>query len=256
MKYETLLYEKEQFIATVTIIRPERMNAINSKLLEELGHIIDQIATDDEVRVMIITGGEKCFSAGLDLSELKFGTVFDARERNRAFHAVFNKIEDLEKPVIGAVSGVALGGGFELCLACDLLIASDTARLGLVEINLGALPGGGGTQRLPRLIGVNKAKEMIYSGETIDANEAYRLGLISKITPVDRLLLEAKEMAKKLADKNPLSLKAAKLLINRGLEMDLKSALEFELITVAVLASTEEMKAGVRAFLEKRTKRT
>jgi enoyl-CoA hydratase len=214
---------------------------------------MDDLGADDNIKVVIITGGLKHFCAGADISEIvSINEVDQAFEFSRRIQGAFDKIENLPKPVVAAVSGFALGGGCELALACDLRIVSETAAFGVPEINIGAVPGAGGTQRLPRLLGVCKAKELLYTGERLTAREACQLGLVNKVVPVDELMDEAKKMAEKLAGKPPLALKMAKQLVNTGMDTDLKSALYMEAHALAYLFLTKDKEEGMKAFLEKR----
>lgn len=254
MSYETLIYEKEEGIAIVTMNRPDRLNALSFKLKEELSSVFDVMEKDDEVKVVILTGGPKAFSAGADIKERS--TVQMSQPRfffnQRKTHDFFCKIEDFEKPVIAAVSGVAVGGGCELSLVCDLRIASETARFGVPEVKIGVIPAAGGTQRLPRIIGITKAKELLYTGDFVDAQEAYRLGLVNKVVPVDKLMDEAKELARKLMNNPPLSVKFAKRAVNVGMQLDLASALEYEAYCAAIVVASEDRMEGFKAFVEKR----
>ncbi|HXX34083.1 MAG TPA: enoyl-CoA hydratase-related protein [Thermodesulfobacteriota bacterium] len=254
MGYETLIYEREEGIAIVTMNRPDQLNALSFKLKEELSGVFDVMEKDDEVKVVILTGGPKAFSAGADIKErstveMSQSQSFFERRKNHTFYC---KIEDFEKPVIAAISGVAVGGGCELSLVCDLRIASETARFGSPEVKIGVIPAAGGTQRLPRIIGITKAKELLYTGDFFDAHEAYRLGLVNKVVPVDKLMEEAKELARKLMNNPPLSIKFAKRAVNVGMQLDLASALEYEAFCVAILAASEDRKEGFKAFVEKR----
>lgn len=252
MPYETIVYSKEGGVGTITLNRPDRLNAINTQMSEEFVQVLDEVAQDTEVRALIITGGEKVFCAGADIGELtNFSGMVAYNWLKGAQHA-FCKFEALTKPVIAAISGVALGGGCELSLVCDFRIASEKAQFGLSEINLGALPGGGGMIRLPRLIGLSRAKEILYTGDPIGAEEAYRVGLANKVVPADKLMDTARELAEKLAGKAPLSMQMAKSIINTSMNMDMTSALDFEIEGVALLFSTRDFKEGTRAFLEKR----
>lgn len=254
MSYETLIYTKEEGIAIVTMHRPERLNALSFQLKDELSEVFDEIDGDADVQVVILTGGEKAFSAGADIKER--ATVQMSQPEyyfnQRKSHATYCKIENLEKPVIGAISGVAVGGGCELTLVCDLRIASETARFGVPEVKIGMIPAGGGTQRLPRIIGVTKAKELLFTGDFIDAQEAYRLGLVNKVVPVDQLMDEAKAMAKKLMSNPPLSIKFAKRAVNAGMQMDMASALDYETYCASIVATSEDRIEGFKAFVEKR----
>jgi len=254
MSYETLIYEKEEGIAIVTMNRPDRLNALSFKLKEELSQVFDVMEKDEEVKVVILTGGPKAFSAGADIKERS--TIQTSQPQyvfnQRKTHAFFCKIEDFEKPVIAAVSGVAVGGGCELSLVCDLRIASETARFGVPEVKIGVIPAAGGTQRLPRIIGITKAKELLYTGDFIDAQEAYRLNLVNKVVPVDKLMETAKELARKLMNNPPLSVKFAKRAVNAGMQLDLASALEYEGFCAAIVVSSEDRIEGFKAFVEKR----
>jgi enoyl-CoA hydratase len=254
MSYETLIYEKEEGIAIVTLNRPDRLNALSFKLKEELSNVFDVMEKDDEVKVVIVTGGLKAFSAGADIKER--ATVQTSQPQmffnQRKTHAFFCKIEDFEKPVIAAVSGVAVGGGCELSLVCDLRIASETARFGVPEVKIGVIPAAGGTQRLPRIIGITRAKELLYTGDFIDAQEAYRLNLVNKVVPVDKLMDAAKELARKLMNNPPLSVKFAKRAVNAGMQLDLASALEYEAFCAAIVVASEDRMEGFKAFVEKR----
>ncbi len=255
MPYDTLIYEKEDAIAIITLNRPQRLNAINYQLTVDLMHVLDEIAADEEVRAVILTGaprtdGRPCFCAGADIRELSTPGARPLPIGTK--YTFFDKLENLDKPVIAAIGGVAIGGGLELALVCDLRIASDVARLGMGEIKLGVLPAGGGTARLPRLIGVAKAKELLFFGDHIDAEEACRIGLVNKVVPAESLLDEAKRIAKELAERPPLALKMAKSCINVGMRMDLAGALDYEAKCAAILGSSEDRMEGMQAFIEKR----
>ncbi len=253
MEFNTIRYEREDHIAVITMDRPESMNAINGLFIRELHQLIDQITNDDEVGAVIITGSERVFAAGADIKEVGgIGTPAEAHEFVVKVQSLFNKIESLEKPVIAAVSGLALGGGCELTLVCDIRIAAENSHFGLPEIKIGVLSGAGGTQRLPRLIGVGRAKVMLYTGDPIDAEEAYRVGLVNKVVPVELLLDEAKKMAAELIKRPAYALKMIKACVNTGINMDLKSALAYEARSFEFLFSTEDQKEGMKAFVEKR----
>lgn len=255
MNFETLLYEKDEMVAIITLNRPDRLNALNAKLKAELDQVMDQVESDPEVRAVVLTGGEKAFCAGADIKErstvvLTQSEAYSFRMKN---HGLYNKLENLEKPVIAAISGVAYGGGCELVLCCDLRIASETARFAVSEVKLGMIPAAGGTQRLPRIIGVTKAKEMLYTGEPMDAQEAYRVGFVNKVVPVESLRQEAVELARRLAGNPPLPVKFAKRAVNAGMQMDIKSALDYESHCVSLLTVSEDRQEGFKAFVEKRT---
>jgi enoyl-CoA hydratase len=251
MNYETLIYEKENGVGTITLNRPKQKNAINDVMMSELFQLISNIAQDDEVRVVVITGGKDYFAAGADIRLVStISSSFKAYDFSR--NSPIHELEELEKPVIAAISGIALGGGLELALACDLRIASETALFGQPEINLGIIPGSGGTQRLPRLVGLTKAKEMLFTGETINAQEAYRIGLVNKVVPVESLMDEVYKIATKIATKPAMALKVTKLVVNAGINLDLELALKFESQSFGLLFSTQDQKEGVSAFIEKR----
>jgi len=250
---ECLVYKNTGPTAIIELHRPDKKNSLNSKLRQELEGLLEELEENRCVRAVIITGGEEIFSAGADINEFtEINTAESAYKHSREFQRLFDRIESLPQPVIAAVSGYALGGGFELALACDSRIASETAKFGLPEIKIGAFPAGGGTQRLPRLIGAARAKEMIFFGEPIGAKEALSLGLVTRVVPKERLLEEAKALAGRLADLPRLALEASKKAINAGLEMDLASALELEARLLGTLALTCDLKEGTEAFLEKR----
>jgi len=253
VEYKTILYEKKEGIGTITLNRPKSMNALNSTVFKELGQVLSEIEGDDEVKVVLVTGSEKFFASGADISEVGgISTPVDAHDFIKAAQATINRIEDLEEPVIAAISGLALGGGCELALACDLRIAAENAKFGQPEIKIGVIPGGGGTQRLPRVVGVTKAKELLYTGDFIDAQEAYRIGLVNKVVPVASLMEEARNMALKIARQPGMALKVTKLAVNGGLNMDIKSAMAYEARCFEILFSTEDQKEGMKAFVEKR----
>ena len=253
MGYQTILCDKSDRIAVITLNRPKNMNALKSQLLEELDCAIADIACDEEIKVVILTGNEKFFAAGADITEID--TIENSVDVHRFIHLVqnvINRIEDLEKPVIAAVCGLALGGGFELALACDIRLAAENAVFALPEIKLGLIPGGGGTQRLSRLIGTGLAKELVYTGNTIDAHETLRIGVVNKVYPLVSLMDEAKKVALKMAGYSGEAIKAAKLAINGGINMDVKSGIAYEARCFEVLFATEDRKEGVKAFIEKR----
>ena len=229
------------------------MNALNKAVVEELAGVIAGCRRDKEVRAVIVTGGEKNFGAGADVEELAaLEGVFDGYSFSREVQRVFTDIENLPKPVIAAMAGVALGGCLELALACDIRIASDNARMGLPEINLGLLPGAGGTQRLPRLVGAGRAKWMLYSGRTVNALEAFQTGLVQQVVPPAELLATALKIAGELAGKPARSLATIKDLVNTGLAMDMDRALQYEARGFGALFDTDDCREGTQAFLEKR----
>lgn len=252
MAYETIIVEIEEGIAVLTLNRPAVLNALNDKVFYELGEAASTLAADPSVRVLIITGGDKVFAAGADIGQMASSSAVDVTTSDNPSHRAFNLIENLPQPVIAAIAGYALGGGCELTLAADIRIAADNAQFGLPEIKLGILPGGGGTQRLPRLIGTGKAKELIFSGDFINAEEAMRIGLVNKVVAADQLLAEAKKMAKRFADRGAVALRLAKSSVNEGLRMDLEAGLKYEHQCFSLLFATEDQKEGMKAFLEKR----
>jgi enoyl-CoA hydratase len=251
--YQTIQYTEEGAVGIVQLHRPEKKNALNTQMRHELESLFREIATKETIRAVVVTGGAEVFCAGADITEIQeTKSAEDAYKHARAFQLLFDKVEALPQPVIAAVAGYALGGGCEFTLACDFRIASETARFGLPEIKIGAFPGGGGTQRLSRLIGVAKAKDMIYTGEPVTAEEALSAGLVLKVTPKNKLLQEATSFAATLAALPRLALQASKMLINRSLETDLASGLEMEARVFGGLALTHDLAEGTKAFLEKR----
>jgi enoyl-CoA hydratase/carnithine racemase len=250
MAYETLIYEKEGGIGIITLNRPERLNAINFQLAFELDRLLDEILEDTEARTVIITGAGRGFCAGADIKEMADPQAKRLPVGRR--YTFFNKIEDLDRPVVAAINGPANGGGLELALACDFRIASEAANFGLGEVKLGVMPAGGGTARLPRLIGVSRAKEFLYFGNRIDAEEAHRIGLVNRVVPAEKLTDEAKAWAAELAERPPLSLKMLKYCVNLGMQMDILGAIDYEAKCAAILTASEDSVEGVRAFVEKR----
>jgi enoyl-CoA hydratase len=253
MTYETLLYEKAGGIATVTINRPESLNALNFRVYSELYEVFGEIEKDNEVRVVILTGsGEKAFVAGSDITEMAPQSSQEIASFVDIARQASDRIYYLGKPVIAAINGYALGGGCELTMCCDLRIATEKARFGQPEISVGVIPGAGGTQRLARLIGMTRAKELIYSGDMIDANTALSYGLVNKVVPVENLMTEAREMAAKLLTKSGVILSLAKAAITGGAGMSLPDALSYEAQCFALCFATEDQKEGMKAFMEKR----
>ncbi|MEZ0319771.1 MAG: enoyl-CoA hydratase-related protein [Pyrobaculum sp.] len=253
-KLETLIVRYEPGVAWIILNRPERLNAINSKMVEELWKVLDEIEQMDydKVRVVVITGSGRAFSAGADVTAFMGATPITIFKTSRKLQMLFERIESLDRPVICGLNGYALGGGLELAMACDFRIAADTAELGQPEINLGFIPGAGGTQRLPRLIGRDRAKELIFTGDRIPAKEAERLGLVNKVVPADRLEQELRAFASKLAEKPPLALAMAKYAINFGIEAPIWASMVTEATQFGILFSTEDVIEGVSAFLQKR----
>src|SRR2546425_5804728 len=256
MTYETLLYDVADGVATVTLNRPEVHNAMNERMRAELTRCFGELATSDAVRVVVVTGaGERAFSAGADIREFVAPQVpvrFRESRRRVDFRAAMDRCG---QPIIAAIRGFALGGGLEFALACDIRIAAEDAQLGLTEVNLAIIPGGGGTQRLPRLVGRGKALEMILTGARIDAREAGRIGLVERVVPAADVLAAARELARTLAEKAPVALRYAKEAVVKGLELSLADGLRLENDLATLLRTTEDRVEGAKAFLEKRTPR-
>ncbi len=253
MDYTNIIFAVDNTIATITINRPDRLNALNPETMEEIGHCIDGIRSDQHIRCVIITGaGDKAFIAGADITSMVTMSGFEEKVFAEHGLGVLRAFEQLRIPIIAAVNGYALGGGTELALACDLILAADTARFGLPEIKLGIIPGFGGTQRLPRRVGLLRAREMIYTGDMIDAETAFSYGLVNHVYPAADLMQETLTLAAKIARQAPLGILQAKAAINAGIEMDLDSGLRFETEAVGLAFSTADKKEGMTAFLEKR----
>jgi len=252
--YENIKLSIENSIATIAMDRPQALNALNSQTLKELNSIIDEIECNDDVRVVIITGNGKVFVAGADISEMKDLNSLQGRKFGLLGNKIFRRLELMEKPVIAAVNGFALGGGCELSMACDIRIASSKAKFGQPEVSLGITPGFGGTQRLARLVGVGKAKELIFTGDIIRADEALRIGLVNSVVEPEELMNVAKEMAEKITKNAPIAIAYSKVAINRGVEVDIETGLMYEGEVFASCFSTEDQEEGMGAFLEKREK--
>lgn len=250
--YETIKYEIKENIAYITVNRPKAMNALNSQVLDELYEAFNEAEADDAVRVIILTGEGKAFVAGADIAEMSKMTPVEAREFGKKGHKLMNYIHNVEKPVVAAINGFALGGGCELSMACDIRIASEAAKFGQPEVGLGLIPGFAGNLRLPRLVGKGMAKYMILTGDMIGADDAFRIGLVQKVVSPEELMDEAKAIADKIAAQAPIAVKFAKDVINNGYDMDLKSASAYEVNTFSIPFSSEDMKEGTSAFLEKR----
>jgi enoyl-CoA hydratase len=251
MTYENLEVTVSGAKATIAINRPKALNALNSTTLSELGQAFGELESSNEVRVCIITGGgEKAFVAGADIAELKELNLMSGKAFVQLGHDVFSQIENSDIVSIAAVNGFALGGGCELAMACDIRLASEKARMGQPEVNLGIIPGFGGTQRLPRLVGIGRAKELIFSARIIKADEALRIGLVDAVYPPEQLLDEAGKLADVIASKGPLAVQWAKDVINRGVNMDLASANGLEINAFAALCTTEDKNEGLSAFLD------
>lgn len=248
MTFENIILEKEDNIAIITFNRPEAMNALNIQTRAEFATAVKDVEEDEAIKVLILTGAGKSFVAGSDIKEFHATTPYGAHNIVR----LGSIVEKLGKPVIAAVNGFCLGGGCEIAMACDLIIASEKAKFGQPEINLGIIPGGGGTQRLQRLVGVCRAKELIFTGDIIRADEADRIGLVNRVVPMDELMTVAKEIAAKIATKSSAALKLAKQAVNKGMQMSLQDGLDYEYEMYALALSLEDKEEGVNAFLEKR----
>ncbi|MDD3268019.1 MAG: enoyl-CoA hydratase-related protein [Syntrophomonadaceae bacterium] len=252
MELKTLLFEKEAGIGLITLNRPTSMNGINDEMMMELSALMDEIAVDDEIRALILTGGPKIFAAGGDIGYIAKLNTLQAEAFVALVHEAIDKIANLDKPVIAAVAGLALGGGCELALACDIRIATEGSKFGLPEINLGIIPGAGAGQRLPRIVGMGWAKYLILTGTTIDADTALHIGLLSRVVPAGQLMEEANKIAGSFLSKSPVALRTAKKCLNYGENVDLPSGLVFEQKMWSFLFSTEDQKEGMNAFIEKR----
>ena len=253
MQLENLLLEISAGIATVTVNRPAAMNAMNLATLEELEAVVAEIGRNPEIRAAILTGaGTKAFVAGADIAVMRNLTSTQARDLALKAHGIYAAIELSPKPFIAAVNGYALGGGCELSMACDIRVASENAKFGQPEINIGILPGFGGTQRLPRLVGKGRALEIILTGDMIDAREALRIGLVNRVVAQEELLVEARRLAEKIAAKGLVAIKLCKEAVGNGLEMDLAKACVYEAELFGYSFSTADQKEGMGAFLEKR----
>jgi enoyl-CoA hydratase len=252
MPYQSVTLDAADGIATLTVNRPEKLNALNAATMSELGQAIDEIRTRNDIAAAIVTGAGKAFIAGADISELANENPVSARELAVRGQGIFRSFERSRKPIIAAVNGFALGGGCELALACHIRIASDQAKFGQPEVKLGTAPGYGGTQRLARLIGKGRALQLLLTGETIDAAEALRIGLVNKVVAPDALLSSATEMLKAILANGPLAVAACIEVVSLGLEMPLESALALEATHFGLLAATSDMREGTKAFLEKR----
>jgi enoyl-CoA hydratase len=256
MQFTNLLLDKEENIAIVTFNRPKALNALNQETVQEAISCFRELKNNDAVQVVIVTGsGTKAFVAGADIAFMRELTPLAARNFSFLGQELMNTIEGLGKPVIAAVNGFALGGGCELALACDMRVASDNARFGQPEVNLGVIPGFAGTQRLPRLIGKGYASQLIFTGDVIDAAEAFRIGLVNRVVSQDQLLTVCREMATKIASRGPVAVKLSKDAITNGIEMDLVKACAYEADLFALCFTSPEQKEGMDAFLEKRPAR-
>jgi len=253
MEYKNILVSVENEIGILTINRPKVLNALNMETLREIQSGVQEIRENVTLRVLIITGaGEKAFVAGADIQEMSGMSSIEALDFSKLGHFTLKMIQDLDRPVIAAVNGFALGGGTEIALACDFIYASENARLGLPEATLGVFPGFGGTQRLPRLIGKGKAKEMIYTGKMVTAQEAFQMGIVNRVFAPASLMEETKKVAAQIAGNGPVGVKLAKMVVDSGFNMDLSEACSLESFAFGLSFSTQDQKEGMKAFLEKR----
>ena len=246
MHYETILYVKEEGLGIVTLNRPQQGNSINEQLIKDFNQVLDEIEMDAEVRVVVITGGEKFFCAGADLKEVR------KPGRSQRSNRLFTRIEKFAKPTIAAINGYALGGGCEMSLCCDFRMAAENARIGTPEVKVGIIPSGGATLRLPRLIGLAKAKELLFLGDPVNGQEALTIGLAYRVCPPGAALEEAKKLAQVLLERPPLSLRAVKECVHAGMQIDTESAVEYFIKTADLLRGTEDYQEGRSAFREKR----
>ncbi len=253
MAYETLLVETQERICTVKVNRPKALNALNPQVLEDLIQAFEKINADEQVGAVLLTGeGEKAFVAGADIAAMKEMNALDARRFCELGHRAMNTVETCRKPVVAAVHGFCLGGGMELALSCDFIYASENAKLGLPEVNLGLFPGFGGTQRLARLVGRARAKELVFTARMISADEALQMGIVNRVLTPDVLMEEVGKTLREILSKGPVAVELAKRVINQGTDLDLNSGLTLEASTFPLIFATEDRIEGVTAFLEKR----
>ena len=252
MEYKKLIIQDNGAVRVIKINNPEALNALNTAILKELDAAFTEVAEDNGILAVVLTGEGRAFVAGADISEMKSKNAIEGEIFGKLGASVFRKIELLPKPVIAAVNGFALGGGCELAMSCDIRLASAKAKFGQPEVGLGITPGFSGTQRMPRLIGMGKAKELIYTADIIDAAEAYRIGLVNHVYEPEALMEEAMKMAEKIASKAPIAVKNSKEAINRGIQTDMDSAVAIEAYLFGLCFASEDQKEGMTAFFEKR----
>jgi enoyl-CoA hydratase len=253
MPYSTLLFDLADGIATITINRPEKLNALNAMVIAELDDAAGRVEREPDIRAALLTGaGTKAFVAGADIGEIGGQGAADGQARALAGQRMMRRLERCGKPVVAAVNGFALGGGCELAMACHLRVASETAKFGQPEVKLGIGPGYGGTVRLPRLVGRGRALELLLTGAMIDAQEAWRIGLVNRVVPADRLVAEATGLLRSMIENGPLAIRACLELVDAGLDMGVDQALGLEASWFGLLSATADMREGTRAFLEKR----
>jgi enoyl-CoA hydratase len=251
MNYETIIVSKEGALGMITLNRPQAMNALSTKVVTELISALNDFEKDDGVRCLVIAGSERAFSAGADIKEMAEMTAVQMTMTGH-FFPLWDKVGRYPKPIVGALSGFVLGGGLELAMSLDVLVASETTQLGQPEIDIGVMPGGGGTQRLTRAVGKYKAMEMILTGKRIGAEEAKALGLVSKVVPKEAYLEEAKKVANEIASKSPVAIRLAKMAVNKAFEMGLSEGIDFEREVFYLLFASEDKDEGMKAFMEKR----
>lgn len=252
MEYKKLIIQDNGAVRVIKINNPEALNALNTAILKELDAAFTEVAEDNGILAVVLTGEGRAFVAGADISEMKSKNAIEGEIFGKLGASVFRKIELLPKPVIAAVNGFALGGGCELAMSCDIRLASTKAKFGQPEVGLGITPGFSGTQRMPRLIGMGKAKELIYTADIVDAAEAYRIGLVNHVYEPEALMEEAMKMAEKIASKAPIAVKNSKEAINRGIQTDMDSAVAIEAYLFGLCFASEDQKEGMTAFFEKR----
>jgi len=253
MPFTTLLYEVNDGIVRVTVNRPDKLNALNATVIAELDQAVTRITGDPAVLGVILTGaGTKAFVAGADIGEIGGQSAMEGQARAQAGQRMMRRLEQCRKPVVAAINGFALGGGCELAMACHLRIASDAARFGQPEVKLGIGPGYGGTVRLPRLVGRGRALELLLTGAMIDAQEAWRIGLVNRVVPAERVMPESEQLLRTILENGPLAVRACLELVDAGLEMPVDEALRLEATWFGLLSATADMREGTRAFLEKR----
>lgn len=250
LTYKNILTETEDKLGIVRLNRPQVLNALNHELMDELVRALEEFDRADEIRVIILTGNERAFAAGADIKEMADETTISIMLEDR--FATWDRIRNIKKPIVAAVSGYAFGGGCELVMNCDIIVASETAQFGQPEITIGVIPGAGGTQRLTRLVGKHKAMEMILTGKPITAHEAQAIGLVNKIAPVELYLEEAKEIAREIGKKSPVAVRLAKEAVLKAFDTSISEGLQFERKNFYIAFSSEDQKEGMRAFMEKR----
>lgn len=252
MSYKYLKIEMDGAVATLTISRPDALNALNAEMISEMQDWLRSVWFDENLRVIVVTGEGKAFIAGADIAELATMGVQDGMRKSATGQYLMKSLQNIPKVTIAAINGFCFGGGMELALACDIRLASEKARLGLPEVKLGIIPGYGGTQRLARLVGAGRAKQMMFTGDFYKAEQCYEYGIVQEVYAPEELMSKAMEMAKTIASRGPLAVAAAKECVNRGLEMPLSNACDFEKVSFGAIAASDDMKEGLNAFLEKR----